>query len=565
MSNSKNNFQKFIFYFDKYGYLILLFILIIPTISALFIPGFYGASDDVHIAWLFEMHRSLSMGQFPPRFVPDLSYGFGYPLFNFVFPLPFYLGEIFHLLGLSFVDSIKAVFFVSMFLSGLFMYFLIGQYTKSKLINLTGAIIYSYSTYRAVDLYIRGAIGEILSFVFFPLILLSIIKVSRKLNIRWLGIGGISVGGLVLTHNIATYMFLPVVAFFVLIQLFFIRSKIKFLAESLVILIFGLLISSYFWLPALLDSSLMKYDTVFDFKDHFPTLKQLSIPFWGYGASVPGPYDGLSFNIGTINLIVLGTGILFGFYYWRRLEVEKKILLIWGVLVMILTVFMMNFRSTYLWEHIPLLPYFQFPWRFLMMTTFITPLFIVFVDKFIYKNQLVLILLILAVILNISNFRPQDFLGRQDNYYLDKYIPLPNASETYNNQQEEYLRLPKDTSKRPTQSLPLVQIGENLETVKFTQINPLNTHIQIDTPQQAVVSYNRYYFPGWKVLVNGQEQLVSPGRPYGQIQVLVPAGKSNLEIFFTETSFKIMLDLVSLGVFLLSLVLIWMPKKLTKD
>ena len=73
----------------RYWIFIILFFSI-PAVWALLVPGFYGASDDLHIAWLQQMDKIIKMGQIPPRFVPDLSFGFGYPLFNFVFPLPFY-------------------------------------------------------------------------------------------------------------------------------------------------------------------------------------------------------------------------------------------------------------------------------------------------------------------------------------------------------------------------------------------------------------------------------------------------------------------------------------------
>src|SRR5216684_48647 len=111
--------------------LTIIGLLFIPVVWALFVPGFFGASDDIHIAWLFEMHKTLFSGQIPPRYVPDLSYGFGYPLFNFIYPLPFYMGELFHLLGLNFVDSIKAVFFISIPLSAFFMYLLIKEFSDS--------------------------------------------------------------------------------------------------------------------------------------------------------------------------------------------------------------------------------------------------------------------------------------------------------------------------------------------------------------------------------------------------------------------------------------------------
>src|SRR3989344_8282296 len=85
---------------------LVILLLFYPAVRALLVPGYYGADDDLHIAWLFELHKTLNLGQIPPRFVPDLSFGFGYPLFNFVFPLPFYIAEIFHLSGFSLVDSI---------------------------------------------------------------------------------------------------------------------------------------------------------------------------------------------------------------------------------------------------------------------------------------------------------------------------------------------------------------------------------------------------------------------------------------------------------------------------
>src|SRR5258708_8152814 len=118
---TKEFFLKFDLILEKYWWLFILFFSI-PTVWALLVPGFFGVSDDLHVAWLMEMDRTLKSGQFPPRFVPDLSFAYGYPLFNFVYPLPFYIGEVFHTLGLSFVDSTKAVFLITAPLSAIFMY-----------------------------------------------------------------------------------------------------------------------------------------------------------------------------------------------------------------------------------------------------------------------------------------------------------------------------------------------------------------------------------------------------------------------------------------------------------
>jgi hypothetical protein len=275
--------QKIEKFLDKYWWLVLL-LLSIPLFGALLVHGYYGASDDLHIGWLYEMDRTINLGQIPPRFVPDLSYGFGYPLFNYVFPLPFYIGEIFHKVGFSLVDSVKWVFLISLPMSMYGMYLLLRKLTI-PLIALAGALVYGYTPYRSTDIYVRGDIGEAFSFVFLPLLTLSLLQVfseDGKVRNRWIGVGGLSLAGLVLTHNITAYMFLPFyILLGILLLIFTAKKSLKLFASLISLGLLGALSSLYFWFPAIADSKLVKYDTVFNFVDHFPTLKQPIVPYWG--------------------------------------------------------------------------------------------------------------------------------------------------------------------------------------------------------------------------------------------------------------------------------------------
>lgn len=499
--------QKVEKFLTKYLFLVIL-ALSIPAIWALLIPGFYGASDDLHIAWLHQMDAVIKMGKFPPRFVPDLSFGFGYPLFNFVFPLPFYLGEIFHLLGLSFVDSVKTVFFVSIPLSGYFMYKFLREYS-SVWTSFAGAIIYIYTPYRSTDIYIRGAIGEALAFIFPPLIAWAITKGN-------VAILGLSVAGLILSHNIMAYMFLPFLIIFALLNS-------KYILKSFYGFTLGLLVSIYFWLPAIVESGLMKYDTVFNFVDHFPTIKQLITPHFGYGASVAGPYDGMSFFMGTINLLLIVGSLIF----YKKLNKVT----VWALVMIFGSVFMMNFRSTILWQNLPLIPYFQFPWRFLSLTAFATSILVIVFDKFKYSKQIGITIIVGVIALNFSYFRPHDFLGRTDDYFINRYIPVPAASEEYLKTGEEYLRLPKVAEMRPEKASPNMGIDSSFE---------------VDYKEETIFDYYKYYFPGWVVKVDGKKVEVWAGKPYGQIEFKVPAGKHNVEIIFKETLFRKVLDILSL-------------------
>ncbi|EKD89948.1 MAG: integral membrane protein-like protein [uncultured bacterium] len=535
----------------------LVLLSIIPATWALFVPGFYGASDDLHIAWLFEFHKAFMMGQIPPRFVPDLSFSFGYPLFNFVFPLPFYIGEFFHLLGLSFVDSIKAVFFISVPLSGAFMYLLLRQFS-GKSLSLIGALVYVYAPYRAVDLYIRGAIGEIVSFIFLPLIILSLVKIYQAGSFGWIGTGGLALASLVLSHNITAYMFFPFVGLLIILQFFLTSSKKQYFAKVGLMIFLGFLTSIFFWLPALIESDLVKYDTVFNFVDHFPTFLQLITPYWGYGASVPGPGDGMSFFLGGANILILIGGFLLFIFKYKEIENQKKVFIVWALSAIAVAIFLMNYRSIIVWNKFPLLPYFQFPWRFLILTTFFIPLLLVIFEKLRMKRYLFIILSLIVMLPAMFYFRPQDFLGRVDEYYLNRYIPHPSVSEEYKKTQEEYLRLPKDTQMRPNRIYPRAT-SEDPSINEIIVLNDLDAVLKIASDKGTVINYNKYYFPGWVVKIDDKITEISPGLPFGQITFFVPAGTHNVNVNFEETLFKKTLNAISFSSFLVSL---WLVKNL---
>ena len=542
-------------------YLILIVVLSLPAVWALFHKGFYGASDDIHIAWLFEMDKIIRLGQIPPRFVPDLSFGFGYPLFNFVFPLPFYLGEIFHLFSFSFVDAIKIVFGLSLLGSAVTMYFFLKE-VLSRELAAAGAILYLYTPYRSTDVYIRGAFGEALSFVFLPLVLLAAVKIykgfsDKKIDPGKISFFSLSLSALILTHNIVSYMFFPFLLMLLLLLILTTRNKKMWLSINYGLGILGaLLISLYFWLPAITESSLMKYETVFNFVDHFPTLKQLFTPYFGYGASVPGPYDGMSFFIGLMNLAVVAAGTILGIFLWRKFKALEGVIFIWGIMAFSVSMFMMNFRSSFLWSNVPLLPYFQFPWRFLTMITLSSVIFLIPLNylKGFWKYILVGGLSLLAIILNAEYFKPHDFLERGDEYYINRYIPVPQASKEYLETGEEYLRLPNETEVRPDKNYPVI-FSDNKFGHSVKETNGVYSKINIEAPDDMILNHNKYYFPGWVGKVDGNDLKLSAGKPFGQISFEVTKGSHLVEIYYKEPNSKIILNLISLSSFTLFLIL----------
>ena len=63
----------------------------------------------------------------------------------------------------------------------------------------------------------------------------------------------------------------------------------------------------------------------------------------------------------------------------------------------------------------------------------------------------------------------------------------------------------------------------------------------------TVLSYGKYYFPGWTVYDNGKKIKAFGSQPFGEVTfVLKGKGDHNVKIYFRETSFRLALNVVSL-------------------
>ena len=209
--------------------LILLFSLLIsvPVILPFFHKGYFPTHDgEWAVIRLTDMFRTLRDFQFPARYSGALNFGYGYPLFNFTYPLPYYIGIPFHFLGIGFVDTVKILFASSVFLSAFFMFLASRNLWKNNWAGAVSAVLYVYFPYRMVDLYVRGSIGESLSFVLFPLMIYLTLKLIERSSLLLISGLAISVGSLIMTHNIMTVLFMPAFVVFGMGQMIFKNKKI---------------------------------------------------------------------------------------------------------------------------------------------------------------------------------------------------------------------------------------------------------------------------------------------------------------------------------------------------
>ena len=123
--------------------LFLIFLFSVFSILPFFHSGFFSMHDDTQVARVYEMGKALKDGMFPVRWVQDLGYGFGYPIFNFYSPLPYYIGGFLTLIGFDALLATKIVFLLGIIGAGISMYFLVNKFF-GKPAGIAAAVIYVY-------------------------------------------------------------------------------------------------------------------------------------------------------------------------------------------------------------------------------------------------------------------------------------------------------------------------------------------------------------------------------------------------------------------------------------
>lgn len=420
ISNMKQKVKTLII--KNFGVLLVL-ILSFWAIKPLFIPGFFPMHDDTQVARVFEMGKALRDGMFPVRWVSDLGYGYGYPIFNFYAPLAYYFGGLLTLFGLDALVATKAMFAFGILLSGVFMYFLAREFW-GEAGGIVSSLFYVYAPYHAVDIYVRGDVGEFWAYAFVPLMFLGFYKVfysspsrnrfttprrwcedSFEVDVgsvwKWITVGSFGYAAVILSHNLTAMMVTPPLAIVILFYCYIAYRKRNIHTTYYLILatVLGLMLSAFYWVPALLE---LKYTNVLsqigggaDFRDHFVCIQQLWESSWGFGGSIPGCIDGLSFKIGKLHLFFVLTALFLLFVakrYFVRTEAkhsndtnhysEKLMILKFSILGFIISVLLTLEISKPAWEAIPLMAFFQYPWRFLLLATFFLSLLSGFVVWF---------------------------------------------------------------------------------------------------------------------------------------------------------------------------------------
>ena len=557
---------------------------------SLLVPKFFRVHDYTHAGRIVEMAKALGDGHFPVRWTQNFGYGYGMPLFEFYGPLPFYIGAVLFWLGLSAVGSIKILYLIANAGTAWGGY-LLGKRFYGRSGGLITAAALTLAPYRALNLFVRGALNETWAIMFFPWILLGVVQIFHREKRGWLLLT-LSLTGLFLSHNIMTLLFLPVLVLFILGDLgqliyrrvpeLYRRTQFRWRNFSRMVgeLIGGGLLavglSAFYLFPAYLEKNLTQVESVilspyFDYRLHFLYIRQFFNPRWGFGGSGWSITDDISFFLGWGQWLAIGLFvILFLSKLWRRLRSKQLTLFSkreWSLLsltggLLIMTLYLSILKSQWAWDLLPIFKFVQFPWRWLGISVVFLALGLGgitwLVKKRLIRGYLSMVVVVLTVLGAVWYFRPEKYLADSNQfYYTDPSLIRRELSGILHDYVPVGVAIPLSVIPEELVINEVPTANGSFEVLADrTQEKLIRTNFTADTLLSLAVAD----YPGWRVEIDNQRWSRQLGEN-GNIELLVPAGKHVVTLRFLSTPIRQFADWASLAAGIL-LVFLLLPKNL---
>ena len=515
--------------------------------------------------WIFELVRiaeykhALAAGQYPPFWADNLYGGYGSPIFLFYAPLFMLIASIFSAVFNSIAwGATAALILFTMCAAYFVMHMVCSALGNSDALAHTAARIAAYlyvlNPYLIGDKLLRNANAEFAALCVAPLAFWGLFAVrSTPRQGALLLAAGVALT--TLAHNL-TALAVATLLLLAALVLYPLRSQLSHFLYVCGGITLGLLMSAFFWLPALLMRSQVQLELMtsgrFDFHQNFTPIKTL--------------FDGEFYSMGWWSLAILVVSILFAWY--RPLVRHVQILNYAAVVAALILLALQLPLSTWIWERVPMLPLFQFPWRMMGLLALVIALLgaLLFfrlgrgwVRTTVIAAELgVLALCIANAVPQLSQYQPLSAATSKNlpaaltaaairstsppATVLDEY--LPNGASAATPFQFRAIQDPLLTSYPPVQA----RVASNISG---------RSTIEVIASEPATLYVARWTFPVWQATVNGATTQLRSGR-LQNISIAVPAGRS--EVILTRHPPTIRLS--AMAVSLLAM-LLWVALTLT--
>ena len=540
---------------------IVLLLVLLAGLPTLQLRQMTGHDAFEYLPRTVEFFRGLVEGQMLPRWAPDLSSGYGQPFFLFNPPAIYYVTSAFHGLGYPIVASLNLAALVLLAVAGIGMYGYAREFF-GQAGGLAAGAAYAFAPFLLINLYVRQALADYTAMAFIPWALWGLC--------RWLGSGttgkpwhlvvaAAATALILLSSNPVSLITMPVLALYVLFLAWRARSW-PALGRGAWAIGLGIGLAAFFWLPALVERGWVQTGRLLsgylNYGNHFVYLHQLIYSPWGYGLSLPGPDDGMSFSLGPVHLALLAASLLLALKLRDRLRRGgggwAHFWFFIGLLG--LAAFLVTDNSILLWNGVPLLQYLEFPWRILVLAAVATA----FIAGFLFsvvriprqRRQLLVAVLGGLLLTGLGHARPEGYYDTTDAEYSPATIAATGIEVTTAREYE-----PIWTTARPEVPAPadrLLLIGGEVR-VRNSRVTGHRQEWLIEAGGPAQLRAATYYYPGWQLTVDGERRPVTVQNPYGLIDFTLESGSHEVVLAFGSTPLRSWATVISAAALVLLL------------
>ena len=492
-----------------------------------------GHDFNFHLLSWLEAARQYTHGLYP-HWAYTPAYNAGEPRFVFYPPISWTLGAL--LATFLHWSAVPIAFiFIALTLAGFSAYRLCRDFAPAPIATLA-ATLYVVNPYMLFTAYERSAFAELLAAAFLPLLFraalaptVGIVSLAIPVALLWL------------TNAPAAVMGCYALAFLILIRLILPSTprKLYLALTTTAGTALGLLLAAFYIVPAAYERRFVQIDMALveglRITDHFL--------FHRMPGGTPDDlfHDAVVRTASSIAIALLIT-------ITAALTLTRKrplpLILLTALIALLLTPL-----SLPLWNHIPQLPFLQFPWRLNALLAVIATLSITLALK---KSSLPSSLFplpsfALAALLILPawhNFHQPDSLEGptdtriahmqllQGNDPTDEYTPTVADNDALHPGNPSFWNTCADapTEAPPANSTPA----------------PVPNHFTLTLPCSGILVLNRRDFPAWHITLNGHPATPLPAeRDDGLITLAVPAGPSTIDLTYATTPDRTLGEILS--------------------
>ncbi|NTO65780.1 hypothetical protein HQ809_12880 [Enterococcus faecium] len=526
MKKNKNQIIDIIFM------LFLSFAYVIPLFMSMGI--YHSVNQDTY----FHLSRIIGLDNVWSSPVNFNNFDHHGTMMNIFYPwLTLYPAFLFYKMMGNLVLSYNIYYFFITFLTMVVSYFSMKQIKNNRYISLLFSIIYTFSAYRAIDIFHRASLGEAVALTFLPLILMGCYEIYIRDYQKWYWLS-IGMTLVVYTHLLSVAMVSVFIGGTLFLSFYFWDQKIARLLSLLKATVLTFFLSAGFLIPFIQQSR----------------AQELKVPL-GKELSGMAPSDMLThilnnnYNNYTIGLFLF-LGLIGAFIFIKKLTADDLFIFFLGVFVLFCST---NLFPWQLFNHTPVKSL-QFVWRLNGFSSLFIVYMMSIVIYYIFSTKnnswKIMVFTFLALILHLSGvsnsihankdsltlIAPEDAVAIAENYNHTDYANKESIYHPDMINNDQYLLGNQEIN-------PTTHFMSNKLTIELDNSNNKNT----------VLTTPIYRYKGQVASINGKLVQTKLSK-FGTTELTIPPGINKVVITYQYTKLAIAsryLSIVTLILFLL--------------